>query len=94
MTIGKPIQYKLVYLSLKNFGIEFKANAISIDTDAYNYLKKMITNPTIFKFDPLFTHFKNDGLANFLQKNRPNRFVWHNDIGKPRKKYLFYISAP
>ena len=61
MSIEKNIQYKLVYLSLKKFGMSFKANVISIDTDAYNYLKTMITNPIIFKFDPLFSHFKNDG---------------------------------
>ena len=56
MAIEKSIQNEPVYLSLKKFGMEFKANAISIDTDAYTHLKTMITNPKILKFDPLFSH--------------------------------------
>ena len=79
MAIEKNIQYKSVYLSLKMSGMEFKANAIIIDTDAWHFLKTMLTNPITFKFDPLFTHFKNDGLANFLPSNGPNRYVCHNE---------------
>ena len=57
----------------------FKANGISIDTTAYKSLKAMITNNSTFKFEPLFSHFKNDGMAKFLPRNGPNRFICQNE---------------
>ena len=45
--------------------MEFKANTINIDPEAWYSLKKMLISPKHFKFDTLFTHFKNDGLAKF-----------------------------
>ena len=57
----------------------FKANDIHIDPEAYNYLKTMLTILTNLKFAPLFTLFKNDGLAKLLLKDEPNRYVFHNE---------------
>ena len=55
----------------------FKANAIHIDPEAWNYLKTMLSSPKHFKFDTMFTHFKNGGLAN-LPRDGSNCYVCHN----------------
>ena len=57
----------------------FEDNAIHIHPEAWNSLETMLINPKYFKFDSLFTHFKNDGLVKISWKDGPNRYIYHND---------------
>ena len=78
---------------MKKSGVVFKANAVSTNTDAWHSLKTMLTNPKIFKFDPLFTHFKNYDFAKFLPKNRTNRYVCHNETTMTLVEELNYLGS-